>query len=78
MFTMVHMPKRGTDDIKTFSVRLTAEERGRLEALGNRHDPTLSKSFLVRLAVKELLDKYENRQMSLRFAEPETHDHVDQ
>lgn len=53
--------------MKRFTVALDAAEYAALRELGERQKPSLNLQYMVRLAVKDLLDRHADAQLPLKL-----------
>ena len=56
--------------MKRISVTLDRQDYERLVSLANGHDPPLSLRYVVEFAIKQILRRAENAQLTIDFGDP--------
>lgn len=67
----------GEAELKRFTVSISEEDYERLRILAEDHRPPLSRGYVVRYAVRMLLDRAEDPQLSLQLGDPLTDEATD-
>jgi len=68
----------GEAELKRFTVSISEEDAERLRVLAENHRPPLSQSYVVRYAVRMLLDRAEDPQLSFQLGDPLTDEATDE